>query len=69
MRRTSPLLMGIIYLLMGLLFTYLAIGSVEESIWNFPTIILILFATFDFGVAIRMFLLHKKIKKMMNNKS
>jgi hypothetical protein len=65
MRRTSPLLMGIIYLLMGLLFTYLAIGSVEETVWNLSTVILMLVATFDFGVAIRMFLLHRKIKKMM----
>ncbi len=62
MRRISPLVMGVIYFLMGILFTYLAIGSAKETVWNFSTIILMLVATFDFGVAIRMFLLHKKIK-------
>ncbi|MFC4324322.1 YdiK family protein [Litchfieldia salsa] len=66
MGRISPFVMGIIYLLMGLLFTYLAIGSVEETVWNFTTIIFVLVATFDFGVSIRMFLLHRKIKKMLD---
>jgi hypothetical protein len=64
MRRSSPFTMGVIYLIMGVLFTYLAIGSAQETIWNFSTILLVLVATFDFGVAIRMFLLGKKIKKM-----
>ncbi|MFT4416889.1 YdiK family protein [Fredinandcohnia humi] len=64
MRRTSPFVMGIIYTLMGILFTYIAIGSATETVWNFSTILLALVATFDFGVAIRMFSLHSKIKKM-----
>ncbi|MFS0865354.1 YdiK family protein [Fredinandcohnia sp. 179-A 10B2 NHS] len=64
MRRTSPFAMGIIYLLMGVLFTYIAIGSATETVWNFSTILLALVATFDFGIAIRMFALHSKIKKM-----
>ena len=64
MRRSSPFTMGVIYLIMGVLFTYLAIGSAQETVWNFSTILLVLVATFDFGVAIRMFLLGKKIKKM-----
>ncbi|WP_078543031.1 YdiK family protein [Litchfieldia alkalitelluris] len=64
MRRISPLFMGFIYLLMGFLFTYLAVGSATETVWNFSTILLMLVATFDFGVAIRMFLLHQKIKKI-----
>lgn len=64
MRRTSPFAMGIIYLLMGVLFTYIAIGSASETVWNFSTILLALVATFDFGIAIRMFALHSKIKKM-----
>ncbi|MCA1032894.1 YdiK family protein [Bacillus timonensis] len=67
MRRTSPLTMGIMYTLMGILFTYLAIGSVQETIWTFPTIILMLVATFDFGVAIRMFILYAKLKKITKN--
>ena len=64
MRRSSPFTMGVIYLIMGVLFTYLAIGSAQETVWNFSTILLVLVATFDFGVSIRMFLLGKKIKKM-----
>ncbi|MCH1627452.1 YdiK family protein [Fredinandcohnia quinoae] len=64
MRRTSPFFMGIIYSMMGILFTYIAINSAKETIWNFSTILIILVATFDFGVAIRMFALHGKIKKM-----
>ena len=64
MRRSSPFTMGVIYLIMGVLFAYLAIGSAQETVWNFSTILLVLVATFDFGVAIRMFLLGKKIKKM-----
>jgi hypothetical protein len=66
MRRTSPFLMGIMYTLMGVLFTYLAIQSVEDTIWNFGTILLIAVATFDFGVAIRMFSLNNKIRHLKN---
>lgn len=68
MRRTSPFAMGIIYALMGTLFTYIAVGSATETIWNFSTILLALVATFDFGVAIRMFALHFKIKKITKAK-
>ena len=68
MRRTSPFVMGIIYTLMGALFTYIAINSATETIWNFSTILLALVATFDFGVAIRMFVLHSKIKKIAKTK-
>ncbi len=68
MRRTSPFVMGIIYTLMGILFTYIAINSATETVWNFSTILLALVATFDFGVAIRMFVLHSKIKKIAKTK-
>jgi len=68
MRRTSPFVMGIIYTLMGILFTYIAINSATETVWNFSTILLALVATFDFGVAIRMFVLHIKIKKISKTK-
>jgi len=65
MFRTSPLIMAFIYFVMGVLFTILAIGSVEDTIWNFSTVLLMLVATFDFGVSIRLFLLNNKIKKMV----
>ncbi len=58
--RTSPYTMALIYGSMGALFTYLAIQSVEESIWNFSTILLMIIATFDFSTAIR-FILYKKV--------
>jgi hypothetical protein len=61
--RTSPFLMGILYFGMGAIFTVLAIQSKTENIWSFPTIILMLVATFDFGVSLRMFALNKKIKQ------
>ena len=64
MMRTPPLFMGLIYTLMGTLFTYLAIGSAEKGILDFTTIILMAVATFDFGVAIRIFNLRYKIKKI-----
>ncbi|MFC3883410.1 YdiK family protein [Bacillus songklensis] len=68
MMRTTPLVMGLIYTFMGILFTYLAIGSAEKGIWDFTTIVLMIVATFDFGVAIRVFILHYKIKKIQKNK-
>lgn len=64
MRKTSPFLMGLMYITMGTLFTYLAIQSAQETIWNFATILFMIIATFDFGVAIRMFALNNKIKKI-----
>lgn len=58
--RTSPYTMALIYVAMGALFTYLAIQSAEETIWNFSTVLLMIIATFDFSTAIR-FILYKKI--------
>lgn len=55
--------MGILYFLVGILFTYIAVLSAEETMWNFITILLAFFATLDFGVSIRMFIIHFKIKK------
>ena len=60
--RTSPVSMGIFYLAMGILFTYLAVNSSENGLWSFPTILLMLIATFDLGVAFRMFTLSYKVK-------
>jgi hypothetical protein len=62
--RTSPLNMALFYFLMGSLFTYLAIESAHETIWKFSTVILMVVATLDFGVSLRMFALHFKIKKL-----
>ncbi|MFD1363434.1 YdiK family protein [Lentibacillus salinarum] len=66
--KISPKTMGIVYFLLGILFTYVAIQSAEETIWNFLTILLAFFATLDFGVSIRMFNIHFKIKKQKKKK-
>lgn len=59
--KTSPFFMGVVYGIMGCLFTYLAIESIQDTIWNFTTILLIVVATFDFSVAFRFFFnLNKK---------
>ncbi|MYL35743.1 DUF4305 domain-containing protein [Pontibacillus yanchengensis] len=60
--RTSPLLMAFLYFIMGGIFTYIAIQSVDGTIWNFITIILVIVATFDFAVCIRLVTLHFKMK-------
>ncbi|CAG9623535.1 YdiK family protein [Sutcliffiella rhizosphaerae] len=62
--RITPLRMVFFYSIMGSLFLYLAIVSLGETIWQWHTVILMLIATFDFGVAIRAFILHTKIKDM-----
>lgn len=54
---------AIFYFLMGILFTYMAIQSVEDTVWNVITILLTLVATLDFGVGIRFLRLHFKMKK------
>ncbi|MGG0241057.1 YdiK family protein [Bacillus rhizoplanae] len=59
--RTSPFVMATLYFLLGCIFTYLAITSVEDTIWNFYTILLAIMATVDFNLALR--LLFSKPKK------
>ena len=66
--RRSPLFSGVIYLLLGVLFTYFAIGNVQDDGWGFFTYMLIFLATLDFGSGIRMIMLHFKIKKQLNHK-
>ncbi|WP_096155855.1 MULTISPECIES: YdiK family protein [Bacillus] len=62
--RITPIKIAYLYLVMGFLFLYIAIMSVGDTIWQFQTILLMLFATFNFGVTIRAFILHDKVKKM-----
>ncbi|WP_164670256.1 YdiK family protein [Virgibacillus doumboii] len=61
--RTTPKSLFFIYFIMGILFTYVAIQSVDETIWNLTTVVLAFIATLDFGVGIRMLRLHFKLKK------
>ncbi|MFG6117184.1 YdiK family protein [Halobacillus sp. MO56] len=60
--RTSPLFMAFLYFIMGIVFTYIAAQTVEDTIWNFITIFLAILATFDFAVSIRLFNLHFRLK-------
>ncbi|MGD6834636.1 YdiK family protein [Sutcliffiella halmapala] len=62
--RIKPINMVFFYAVMGCLFTYLAVASFKESVFEWHTMLLMLIATFDFGVSIRAYLLHKKIKNM-----
>ncbi|BCB02117.1 YdiK family protein [Bacillus sp. KH172YL63] len=67
--RRSPLFSGVIYLLLGVLFTYFAVQNVQnDEGWGFFTYMLIFLATLDFGSGLRMIMLHVKIKKQINKK-
>ncbi|MEI4832572.1 YdiK family protein [Bacillus sp. FJAT-53711] len=59
--RNSPFVMATLYFLLGCIFTYLAITSVEDTIWNFYTLLLSVMATVDFSLALR--LIFSKPKK------
>ncbi|WP_394238926.1 YdiK family protein [Niallia oryzisoli] len=67
--KQSPLFSGIIYMLLGSLFTFFAIQNInEDGGWGFFTILLIILATFDFGSGIRMILFHFKLKNQQTKK-
>ncbi|MBV7509323.1 YdiK family protein [Bacillus sp. sid0103] len=60
--RRSPLFSGLIYFLLGALFTYFAIDNVQSNGWGFFSYLLILLATFDFGSGLKMIIFHIKYK-------
>ncbi len=64
--RASPRFFVILYMFMGIGFMYIAFLSVEDTVWNVATIIFVLIAAFDFGAAIKMFGLHRRIKEHQN---
>lgn len=67
--RQTPLFSGIIYLLLGSLFTFFAIQDInEDGGWGVFTFLLVILATFDFGSGIRMILIHFQLKKNSNEK-
>lgn len=67
--RQTPLFSGIVYLILGVLFTFFAIQNInEDGGWGFFTILLIILATFDLGSGIRMILIHFHLKKQKNKK-
>ncbi|WP_210367900.1 YdiK family protein [Bacillus sp. REN3] len=62
--RQSPLFSGIVYILLGVLFTYFAIQNVNQTGWGLFSYLLVILATFDFGSGIRMVMFHFKIKNI-----
>ncbi len=54
---------GIVYLLFGGIFIYFAIYNVRTSGWSFLSWMLVIIATLDIGSAIRMILLHFRMKR------
>lgn len=61
--RTSPTFMGVLYALIGVLFTYLAIQNMQVNGWDWWTFFLIALAAVDFVIAIRFFQAKKRVKK------
>ncbi|SEN92273.1 protein of unknown function [Mesobacillus persicus] len=62
--KQSPLFSGIVYIVLGLLFTYLAVENVTHTGWGFFSYLLVLLATFDIGSGIRMIQFHFKLKNI-----
>ncbi|GAB3799377.1 YdiK family protein [Virgibacillus kimchii] len=60
--RFSPRTMAIIYFFLGIFFIYVAIQSVEDTIWNVTTVVLALFATLEIGVSIRLMAMYFRMK-------
>ncbi|MCH6269471.1 MULTISPECIES: YdiK family protein [Neobacillus] len=63
--KRSPLFSGLIYLILGALFTYFAIDDVQNNGWGFFSYLLVILATFDFGSALKMIVFHFKYKGQM----
>lgn len=54
--RQSTMFFGIIYLFLGILFTFFAIQDVQEGGWGIFTLLLAILATLDFGKGVKMIL-------------
>ncbi|GIN64011.1 hypothetical protein J27TS8_40040 [Robertmurraya siralis] len=65
----TPLFSGILYIVLGLLFTYFAVQDVQRNgEWGIFTYLFVILATFDFGSGIRMVLFHFKVKAIQKDK-
>jgi len=60
--RRSPLFSGLIYIVLGCLFTYFAIEDVTLNGWGFFSYLLVILATFDFGSGLRMIFFYNRYK-------
>ncbi|WP_339229765.1 YdiK family protein [Oceanobacillus sp. FSL K6-2867] len=59
----SLIVKAIIYLIMAIIFIYVAVQSKGETIWNPNTLIFAAVATLAFGVALRLLGKYLRIKK------
>ncbi|WP_066074434.1 YdiK family protein [Neobacillus soli] len=60
--KRSPLFSGLIYILLGGLFTYFAVDDVQKNGWGFFSYLLIILATFDFGSGLKVITFYFKHK-------
>ncbi|RST72809.1 DUF4305 domain-containing protein [Siminovitchia acidinfaciens] len=58
----SPLFSGMVYIVLGVVFTFFAIQQVKLNEWGFMVYLLIILATFDFGAGFRLISLHFRLK-------
>jgi hypothetical protein len=67
--RQTPLISGIIYVVFGIIFIIFAIQNITtDGEWGLFSILLIIFATFDFGSGFKMIRMHFKQKNQKNEK-
>lgn len=67
--RQSALFSGVLYIILGLFFTFFAIQNLQQNgEWGFFTYLFIILATFDIGSGIRMIFFHFKLKSLQKNK-
>jgi len=59
----SPLSSGMIYIILGIVFTFFAIQQVQLNEWNFFVYLLLILATLDFGAGFRLLAIHFRLKK------
>ncbi|MFS0784418.1 YdiK family protein [Bacillus sp. 1P06AnD] len=64
MRRQSPLASGLLYIVLGIVFTFLAINYVSQDGWNLFSFLIVFLATIDFGTGIRLLMLHFRLMRM-----
>ncbi|WP_096201940.1 YdiK family protein [Bacillus sp. FJAT-45350] len=64
--RTSPTFMGVTYILIGIMFVYLAIQNVRVASWNLWTFLFIALAAIDIMVGVRFFRMRKAINEKKN---
>lgn len=60
--KVSPLVLGIIYISLGIIFTAWAIQLVNKDGWGFLSYFLLIIATFDIGGGLRLIGVHFKLK-------